>query len=176
MYIKRSIGNSGSIYLLLNADDIQIQNNHELRPHTTVPRNRYPTACRQPISLSQPADFNLVLKRFRMEDEQPASTLLNPHLRLDGIAETAPAPRPDIAFAVAALFRYNANPRTGHITTARRVLRYLKAAADYRLYYRKSINGRLIGFTDSDWAGDNADRNSQGGYIFVRNDCNSISW
>ena len=34
-------------YLLLNADDIQIQNDHELRPHTTVPRNRYPTEYRR---------------------------------------------------------------------------------------------------------------------------------
>ena len=80
-----------------------------------------------------------------MEDEQPVSTPLDPHLRLDGIAETALALRPGIAFAAAALCRYNANPQTGHITIARRVLRYLKTAADYQLYYRKSINGRLIG-------------------------------
>ena len=42
--------------------------------------------------------------------------------------------------------------------------------------YRKSTNGRLIGFTDSDWAGDSADRKSQGGYIFGRNGCGPISW
>ena len=55
-------------------------------------------------------------------------------------------------------------------------LRYLKATTDYRLLYRKIINGRLIGFTDSDWAGDSADRKSQGGYIFERNGCGPISW
>ena len=60
----------------------------------------YLTVCRQLHSLGQPADFNLILKRFRMEDEQPVSTPLNPHLRLDGIAETALAPRPGVAFAV----------------------------------------------------------------------------
>ena len=86
------------------------------------------------------------------------------------------ATRPDIAFAVAALCRYNTNPPTGHITAARRVLRYLQATADHPLYYRKSINGRLIGFTDSDWAGDIADRKSQGGYIFGLNGCGSITW
>ena len=86
------------------------------------------------------------------------------------------ATRPDIAFAVAALCRYNASPQAGHLTAAQRVLRYFRATADYRLLYRRSTNGRLIGFTDSDWAGDSADRKSQGGYIFGRNGCGPISW
>ena len=98
-----------------------------------------------------------ILRRFRPKDAQPVSTPLDLHVRLDGIAETALATRPDIAFAVAALCRYKANPQTGHITVAKRVLRYLKDTTDYRLYYRGSINRRLIGFTDSDWAGDSAD-------------------
>ena len=123
-----------------------------------------------------------------MEDAHPVSTPLDLHTRLDEIAGTALdnngiklyqaiigspmcaalATRPDIAFAVAALCRYNASPQAGHLTAARRVLRYLRATADYRLLYRKSTNGRLIGFIDSDWAGDRADRKSQGGYIFGR--------
>ena len=43
------------------------------------------------------------------------------------------ATQPDIAFAVAALCRYNASPQAGHLTAARRVLRYLRETADYRL-------------------------------------------
>ena len=84
------------------------------------------------ISLGQPAYFKLILKRFRMEDAYPVSTPLDPHVKLDEIAEAAEttlddkgtklyqaivgslmyaalATRPDIAFAMAALCRYNAN-------------------------------------------------------------------
>ena len=122
------------------------------------------------ISLGQPAYFKPILKRFQMEDAHPFSTPLDLHTRLDGISGTALdnngiklyqaivgslmcaalATRPDIAFAVVALCRYNASPQAGHLTAARRVLRYLKATADHRLLYRKSTNGRLIGFIDSD--------------------------
>ena len=79
------------------------------------------------------------------------------------------ATRPDIIFAVGALCRYNASPQAGHLTAARHILRYLKATADHLLLYRKSTNGRLIDFTDSDWAGNSTDRKSQGGYTFGRN-------
>ena len=176
MFIKQTIDNSGSIYLFLNADDIQMEmiSNFALKRQCLgIDIQRY---ADKSISLGQLADFNIILKRFQMQDEQPVSTALNPHLRLDGIAETTLAPRPDIEFAVAVLGRYDANLRTGRITTARRLLRHLKTATDYRLYYSKSINGRLIGFTDSDWAGDIADRKSQGGYIFGLNGSGSISW
>ena len=89
---------------------------------------------------------------------------------------SAHATRPDITFAVTALYRYNANTPSGHVTVARRVLRYLKATADYLLYYRRSINGCLIYFTGTDWDGDSADRKSQGRYSFSRNGCVSKSW
>ena len=99
------------------------------------------------ISLGQPAHFKLTLKRFRMEDAQPVSTPLDPQIKLDGIAET----RAETALDDKGTKLYQAI-----IGSLIRVLRYLKATADYRLHHRKSINGCLIGFTD--WVGDNADR------------------
>ena len=74
-----------------------------------------------------------------MEDEQPVSTPLDPHAKLDGITESAVetaledkgikfyqaildslmyaalATRPDIVSAVAALCRYNTNLQIGHM-------------------------------------------------------------
>ena len=41
------------------------------------------------ISLGQPAYFKLTLKRFRMEDAQPASTPPDPHAKLDETAQSA---------------------------------------------------------------------------------------
>jgi len=80
----------------------------------------------------------------------------------------AQATHPDIAFAVAALSRYLLKPYKTHMTAAKRVLRYLKSTADAKLVFPGlggSLEG-LVGYTDSDWAGDRHDWKSQGGYIF----------
>jgi hypothetical protein len=53
------------------------------------------------------------------------------------------------------------------MTAAKRVLRYLKYTADAKLVFPGpggSSEG-LVGYTDSDWAGDKHDRKSQGGNI-----------
>ena len=75
---------------------------------------------------------------------------------------------PDIAFAVAALSRYLLKPYKTYMMAAKRVLRYLKSTADAKLVFPGpggSLEG-LVGYTNSDWAGDRHDRKSQGGYIF----------
>ena len=84
------------------------------------------------------------------------------------------ATRPDIAFAASALSRYNSQPRTSHLTTAKRVLRYLRKTADHCLHFNGN-DGEITGYTDSDWANDSADRKSQDGHVFL---CNggAISW
>ena len=157
LYIKRSIDNSGSIYLLLYVDDMKIFYPQNAKAAVDYIKSRLMKQYRitnlgptrqflgidierhadGSISLGQPAYVKLILKRFRMEDAHPVSTPLDPHVKLDEIAETtaetalddkgtklyqaivgslmyaALATRPDIAFAVAALCRYNANPQPG---------------------------------------------------------------
>jgi hypothetical protein len=80
--------------------------------------------------------------------------------------------RPDITYAVAALSRYNSRPLAVHLTAAKRVLRYLKTTKAAKLCYTCSADYNhtgtseeleLHGYTDADWAGDSADRKSQGG-------------
>jgi len=77
--------------------------------------------------------------------------------------------RPDLAFAVVALSRYNVKPYRVHLTVAKRVLRYLKATADAKLVFPSTTSTEtspLVGYTDSDFAGDRAAWKSQGGHIF----------
>jgi hypothetical protein len=79
------------------------------------------------------------------------------------------ATRPNISFSLAALCRYNSLPFTRHHTTAKRDLQYLKSTADFRLHLNSSSTGsndQLTGYTDSDWANDNADCKSQCGHFF----------
>jgi hypothetical protein len=101
--------------------------------------------------------------------------------------------RPDIAFSVTALSRYNVQPLEMHLTTARRVLRYLKTTSELRIHYRRlphphansphaklsrtdcphtasahisNAHISIVGFTDSDWAGNLTTRKSIGGCVF----------
>ena len=76
--------------------------------------------------------------------------------------------RPDIAFYVTALSRYNIQPLEMHLTAAKRVLRYLKTTSNLRIHYRCLSNSQLsaVGYTDSDWAGNLKTRKSIGGSVF----------
>ena len=62
--------------------------------------------------------------------------------------------RPDIAFAVGAVSRYMANPGKAHWTAVKRIFCYLKATQDIMLKYKGTDELCLIGYCDTDWAGD----------------------
>jgi len=75
--------------------------------------------------------------------------------------------RPDIAFSVTALSRYNVQPLEMHATAAKRVLRYLKTTAGFRIHFRRLPNPiTIVGYTDSNWAGNLTTRKSVGGCVF----------
>jgi len=146
------------------------------------------------ISLGQRVFIDSILKRFHMKTAHGAATPLDDKVKLDLAEEEEDgevdpksyqaivgslmyitlATRPDISFAVAVLSRYNSRPFARHLTAAQRVLRYLKVTKDYRLRYNATGQNTLIGYTDSEWASDSADRKSQGGHIFISN--GTISW
>ena len=60
---------------------------------------------------------------------------------------------PYLCFAVNTLSRFMVEPRRVHWIAAKHVLRYLAGTVDFSLDYRRLDGIRLIGFTDSDWAG-----------------------
>ena len=66
-------------------------------------------------------------------------------------------------------------PRRVHWVAAKHVLRYLAITMDYGLDYRRSNGIRLIGFTDSDWAGNVADQKSTSGCCFSLGST-AVSW
>ena len=80
---------------------------------------------------------------------------------------TALRSRPDIAFSVTALSRYNVQPLEMHATVAKRVLRYLKTTVRFQIHYRQLPNPiTIVGYSDSDWAGNLTTRKSVGGCVF----------
>ena len=68
-------------------------------------------------------------------------------------------------------------PRELHWRCLKRILKYLKATKEYNLIYSKITENeiKLVGFTDSDYAGSLDDRKSTSGYAFYYGKC-LISW
>lgn len=58
------------------------------------------------------------------------------------------------------------DPRQVHLIVAKHVLRYLKGTIDYGLRYVADCEFRLVGYTDSNWAGSVTDRKSTSGCCF----------
>ena len=63
-----------------------------------------------------------------------------------------------------------------HHQTVKHILRYVKETTCYKLKYQKGRGyEKLVGFTDSDLAGDINDRKGKAGMTFYLNE-NLISW
>lgn len=75
--------------------------------------------------------------------------------------------RPDIAYAVNVVSRYVNNPGPSHVTAVKRIFRYLIHSKDLSIVYHG--NHELVGYSDSDYAGDLDTRKSNTGYIFLFN-------
>jgi hypothetical protein len=82
--------------------------------------------------------------------------------------------RPDICYVVGLVSRYQSNPGIAHWKAVKRILRYLKGTSNYMLCYQGS-DLQLVGFSDSDYAGDRDKSKSTSGYAFMLNN-GAISW
>jgi len=71
--------------------------------------------------------------------------------------------RPDLVFSVNILSRFQSNPIVG-----KKVLRYLQKTKSHMLVYRHVKELKLVGYTDSDFAGHYPDsKKSTSGYVFM---------
>lgn len=92
--------------------------------------------------------------------------------------------RPDIAFAIRQLSKYNSNPKKGHLQAAKRVVRYLKRTMQLRLVYAQKPDKAalkdlspysLIGYADGNFTDDPEDRKSVKKHYFFFNKA-IVSW
>ena len=100
--------------------------------------------------------------------------------------------RPDIAFAVTQLARFQQAPTELHWGSAKHVLRYLKATCGLGIVYQALVregsaaarlapgpNGlgsqQLYGFVDASWGEDPSTRRSQSAYVFMIGNA-AVSW
>jgi hypothetical protein len=72
--------------------------------------------------------------------------------------------RPDISYAVGVISRFMQEAHELHWKVAKHILRYVQSTNTFGIHYEIYSTLDLIGFTDSDWAGDNTDHKSTSGY------------
>eukprot|EP00253_Pinus_taeda_P004703 PITA_04703 len=133
------------------------------------------------IKLSQAKYARDLLERFRMTNYKPASTPFLSGVCLEDGGDTPLVDntlyrqlvgsllylthsRPDLSYAVGAVSRYVQEPHELHWNAAKRILRDVQGTITFGIHYVAGTALNLLGFTDSDSAGDNIDRKSTSGY------------
>ena len=133
-----------------------------------------------------------MLKKFTMEDCKPISTPMTTGCKLSKEDKSSlvdqtmyrsmiesllylTATRLDILQTMSMVARFQASPKETHVSTVKRIFRYLKGTIDYGLWYPKGKNFTLIAYSNVDWVGFLDDRKSTNGGAFYLGD-NLIAW
>ena len=146
------------------------------------------------IYIDQSKYIEELLEKFNMTDCKPVDTPCDSNQRLTkdmqsndfdsseipyqqavgSILYLTQGSRPDIAYAVNYVSRFNNCFSKPHWLAVKRILRYLKGTANLKLAFRRSFES-LHGFCDADWASDVENRKSCTGYVFLRSN-GPVSW
>ena len=81
--------------------------------------------------------------------------------------------RPEISHAMSVVSRYMANPGKTHWQAMKWILRYLRGSDNSCLEFGRTES--LVGYVDSDYAGDLDKRRSLTGFVFCLGNC-AVSW
>jgi hypothetical protein len=109
--------------------------------------------------------------------EEVAEMKKIPYLNAVGaLMYLATTTRPDIAYTVGILARFNCNPGMAHWKAIKHVFRYLQGTKDKKLVYRPDDSQELFtSFTDADHGGCKDSGRSTGGYL-IKFGSGAVSW
>ena len=153
------------------------------------------------ISLSQRQYIVDMLERFGFSGCTPVHTPMQPGLRLSeemcpsdaqeraemgklpyinavgALMYLATCTRPDIAFTVSQLARFNSNPGKQHWAAVKHLFRYLKATMDLKLVYAPDPSSKELFtvFSDADHGGNKDSGRSTGAYV-TRIGTGAVNW
>ena len=85
--------------------------------------------------------------------------------------------RPDIAYSVGVLARFNSNPGWAHWLVVKHLMHYIKGTLDYSLTYSPDPSSPepFVTFSDADHGGCKDAGHSTGGYV-IKMGTGAISW
>jgi hypothetical protein len=120
-----------------------------------------------------PMEARLKLSK-RMEDEVVRPTA---YRSIIGSLRYIVNTRPDLAFAVGVVSRFMEAPSKAHWGAVKQILRYLKGTTGYGCKYERGteLKPLLLGFSDSDFAGDIHDRKSTSRVVYFLGN-NLVTW
>ncbi|XP_022857366.1 uncharacterized protein LOC111378405 [Olea europaea var. sylvestris] len=127
------------------------------------------------LFISQSKYAKDLVKRFRLDSKKHTRTPMSTTLKLGrdpsgksvdpslyrsmiGSLLYLTATRPDIAFSVGVCARFQADPKESHLSSVRRIIRYISGTVDLGIFYSRNFNLDLAGYSDADWAGNADDR------------------
>jgi hypothetical protein len=135
------------------------------------------------ITLSQGAYAARIVERAGLTGCNPCATPMEPRLKLSKNS-SAPAvdgteyrslvgslrylvnTRPDLAFAVGIVSRFMEKPTEEHLAAVKRIIRYVSGTIHLGCQFSRGDDCRLVGFCDSDLAGDIDNSKSTTGVAF----------
>ena len=112
------------------------------------------------IFISQSKYVKNLVKKFGLESASHVRTLMSPNVKLivDLLGKSVDSSlyrsiigsllylttsRPDISYSVGMCARYQENPKESHMIALKRIIKYVKATADFGGWYRKDTNDVL---------------------------------
>ena len=111
-------------------------------------------------------DILLVVNEKLRQDDGSKKSDASLYRSLVGSLLYLTSTRPNIIFDASLLSRYMQSPTLNHMGAAKKVLRYLQGTLDYEILYQPMKDSKLVGFSDSDWAGCLDDIRSTSSYVF----------
>ena len=146
------------------------------------------------ITLSQSAYANKILESAGMSNCNPSATPMESRLKLYkrmedevvrpteyrsliGSLRYLVNTRPDLAFSVGVVSRFMEAPSQAHWGAVKQILRYLKGTIGYGCKFgrKAELKPLLLGYSDSDYAGDPEDRKSTTGVAYFLGG-NVVTW
>ena len=139
------------------------------------------------ITISQQRYLESILWKERMDNVNAVGILLDPNIVLElnldrdvgdrcnlyarlisELQFLANATRPNIAYTISWLLVYTANPMIQHITTLKRMLRYLSGTRSYAITYNNVLDhpNHFFGYADAAFTNVD-DQKSTSGYVFM---------
>lgn len=125
-------------------------------------------------AVGTPSDTSIKLSAQMVNDDNSIVGKVPFQEAVGSLLYLTQATRPDIAFAVNDVSRFNSKHSIDHWNAVKRIMRYLKGTMNYKLRYTKG-SSQMIAYTDADWASDIDKRRSCTGLVVNIAD-GAVSW
>nr|GEU88289.1 ribonuclease H-like domain-containing protein [Tanacetum cinerariifolium] len=127
------------------------------------------------MAICKPSRIPVDTESKLRDDGDPVSDLTF-YRRLAGSLKYLTFIRPYISYAVQQVCLYMHDPRKLHLSTFKRILRYVRGTLDHGLHLFSSSTTSLVAYSDANWAGCPTTRRSTSEYRGVANAIAETCW